>query len=198
MLKTKLHDAVFRVKLRYYFYKYNKIKLVVGGAGTKFNGWITTDIDILDITSSNNWNKFFKINTVSNILAEHVWEHLTKEESKKALANCFKFLKMGGRLRIAVPDGNFPDKHYIDYVKPGGYGAGSDDHKILYNYETLGDELERSGFIIQLVEWFDENGRFFKNQWSTEEGFIHRSFEFDERNKNELKYTSLIIDGVKK
>ena len=68
----------------------------------------------------------------------------------------------------------------------------------MYTYTTLRKQLEDAGFIVQLVEYFDENGRFLKNKWSAEEGFIHRSFDFDKRNKNELKYTSLIMDGIKK
>lgn len=198
MIKTKWRHLIFWFKLNYYRISNKNLRLVVGGAGTKFNGWIDSDIDILDIASLKNWQSLFKVGEISNIVAEHVWEHLTEEESKKALNNCFKFLKTGGRLRIAVPDGYFPDKNYIDYVKPGGYGAGSDDHKRLYTYITLSTELAEAGFKIQLVEYFDENGHFFKNKWSKEEGFIHRSFEFDKRNKTELKYTSLIIDGMKK
>lgn len=198
MIKTKWQYLKLLFKLHYYQYNNKKLKIIVGGAGTKFNGWINTDINILDITSSSNWQQLFKTNDLSNILAEHVWEHLTKDESKKALDNCFKFLKKGGRLRIAVPDGYFPDKDYINYVKPGGHGPGSDDHKILYTYVKLSNELEGAGFSIQLVEYFDESGRFWKNKWSVEEGFIHRSFDFDKRNKKEVKYTSLIIDGIKK
>lgn len=198
MIKTKWQSVTCFIKLHYYKYRHIRLKIIVGSAGTKFNGWINTDINILDITSFSDWQKFFKNSEISNILAEHVWEHLTKEESKIALDNCFKFLKKDGRLRIAVPDGNFPDKDYINHVKPGGHGAGSDDHKILYTHATLCKELENAGFMVQLVEYFDENGRFLKNKWSAEEGFIHRSFEFDKRNENELKYTSLIIDGIKK
>lgn len=198
MLKTKLQDAIFRVKLLYCFYKYKNTKFSGDCAGTKFNGWINTDIDILDITSLGNSNKLFKIDSISNILAEHVWEHLTKEESKKALDNCFRFLNKKGRLRIAVSDNHLSDKDYIDYVKPSGYGVGSDDHKVLYTYTTFSDELENSGFMVQLVEYFNESICFFKKKWFAEEGFVLRIFEFNERNKNELKYTSLILDGVKK
>ena len=68
------------------------------------------------------------------ILAEHVWEHLDCFAAIVAAQNCFKYLKPGGYIRVAVPDGWHPDKDYIDYVKPGGWGAGSDDHHVLYTY----------------------------------------------------------------
>lgn len=197
-LKHFARHAIFLVKLSYVKLKKNNIKLIVGGAGITFGGWINSDIDTLDITSFDDWFEYFELDEISNILAEHVWEHLTEDDSKRALNNSFLFLMKGGRLRIAVPDGNFPDEEYINYVKPGGSGIGSDDHKILYTYEVLRKKMEESGFEVELVEYFNENGHFSKSNWSVEDGFIHRSSEFDRRNKNELKYTSLILDGIKK
>lgn len=41
-------------------------------------------------------------------LAEHVWEHLSLEDAHRATRNCYRFLRPGGRLRLAVPD---PDWH---------------------------------------------------------------------------------------
>lgn len=197
-LKHIVRYVIFLVKLSYAKLKKDNIKLIVGGTGITFEGWMNTDIDILDITSVDDWLKYFELDGISNILAEHVWEHLTEDDSKKALNNCFLFLMKGGRLRIAVPDGNFPDEEYINYVKPGGSGIGSDDHKRLYTYEMLRKKMEESGFEVELVEYFNENGHFSKSNWSVGDGFIHRSSEFDRRNKNELKYTSLILDGIKK
>ena len=40
----------------------------------------------------------------------------------------------GGNFRIAVPDGFHTDPSYIENVKPGGTGEGSEDHKNLFNY----------------------------------------------------------------
>ena len=58
-------------------------------------------------------------------------------------ANCYEFLRPGGRLRIAVPDGFHPEPGYIEYVRPGGTGIGADDHKVLYNYQSLRKLLEK-------------------------------------------------------
>ena len=174
------------------------LRIIVGSGGINRDGWISTDIDILNLLEIRDWQKSFKIGSVDTVLAEHVWEHLTESEASIAVRNCFKFLKSGGHLRIAVPDGNHPDPDYIAYVRPGGTGFGSDDHKILYNYKTLAGVLEHEGFAVKLLEWFDENGDFHFEEWSPEDGMVRRSMRFDKRNKSTpLAYTSLIIDGYK-
>lgn len=175
------------------------MKLIIGAADTVQDGWISTDIRDLDVTKESNWINILGLELADNILSEHVWEHLTPEQSDIANKNVFKFLRPGGKYRIAVPDGFHRDPNYIEYVKPGGYGAGAFDHKVLYNYKTLSKSLENSGFVIDLLEYWDENGIFHHNDWDLLEGKIERSMNFDDRNKGgELKYTSLIIDAIKK
>jgi predicted SAM-dependent methyltransferase len=101
-------------------------------------------------------------------------------------------------LRIAVPDGFHPDPDYIEYVRPGGTGAGADDHKVLYNYKLLSEQLRRAGFEVTLLEYWDENGDFHFRPWSSRDGYISRSRDHDERNQNgTLAYTSLIVDAIK-
>lgn len=137
-------------------------------------------------------------NTVNAILAEHVWEHLDCKAAITAAQNCFKYLMPGGYIRVAVPDGMYPDQEYIDYVKPGGYGAGSDDHYVLYTYETLTAVFVSVGFEISLLEYFDEPGTFHFQEWSPADGMISRSSRFDSRNgTRELAYTSIILDAIK-
>ena len=174
-------------------------KLVVGGGSIIHEAdWISTDIEILDVTDADSWSRLLGKGKLSNVFAEHVWEHLTHEQSEAANKNVFNHLKPGGCFRIAVPDGYMPDPTYIDYVKPGGHGPGAEDHKILYNYITLRESLERVGFQVVMLEYWDENGKFHFNEWSTEQGKVLRSKRFDQRNvSGELKYTSLIIDAVK-
>jgi predicted SAM-dependent methyltransferase len=178
--------------------KKRPLKIVVGAGGIFEEGWVETDIHTLNLLEIKDWENLFKKKKIDIILAEHVWEHLTVSDGKLALSNCYKFLKNGGHIRIAVPDGFNPNPGYIDYVKPGGNGAGADDHKILYDYKLLKSCLEESGFRVNLLEYFDEEGKFHFNEWDTNEGMIRRSKRFDERNKNGfLNYTSLIMDGVK-
>lgn len=174
------------------------IKLVIGASYTYFPGWIHTDIQTLNILKIENWEKYFKRNMIDLMLAEHVWEHLSPKQGKQGFEHCFQFLKPGGFLRIAVPDGYHESKEYIEWVKPGGSGYGADDHKVLYNYESLSDALQQVGFQVRLLEYFDEDRKFHKNDWDPKDGMIRRSADFDSRNKEgKLVYTSLIVDAVK-
>jgi len=142
--------------------------------------------------------RYWKPNSIKAFVAEHVWEHLTESEAIQANANCYEFLRAGGRLRIAVPDGFHPEPGYIEYVRPGGTGLGSDDHKVLYNYQSLKKLLEQAGFIVQLLEYWDEHGHFYFKEWSSKDGHIRRSKRYDPRNQNRsLAYTSLIADAIK-
>lgn len=175
------------------------IRLVIGSGGLPAPaGWIATEVTSLDVTDDNNWRAALRGRKATNVFAEHVWEHLTPEQAAAGNKNIFKHLKPGGRFRVAVPDGFHPDQEYINYVKPGGHGPGADDHKILYTYTTMREALEKAGFRVELLEYWDENGKFHFNDWSLEHGKVLRSKRYDQRNiSGELKYTSLIIDAVK-
>lgn len=175
-----------------------KIKVVLGAGDIPSDGWIVTDIHTLNVTREEDFSRICRSHIITNLFAEHVWEHLSDSDTEIANRNCYKFLEKGGILRIAVPDGYFPDPHYIDYVKPGGHGAGADDHKILYNYKTLTKSLEKAGFKVKLLEYWDENGIFHFHEWTDEGGHVLRSKRYDKRNLNgQLGYTSLIVDAIK-
>ena len=173
-------------------------RVAIGSASVTQKGWISTNIEDLDLTSKDDFYKYWEPNTLEGFFAEHVWEHLTLEEGIKASKNCYEFLKKGGSLRIAVPDGLHPDRKYIDYVKPGGTGNGSEDHKILYTYKTLGSSLREVGFRIELLEYWDENKDFHYQPWDADQGLVRRSMSYDWRNvRGKLNYTSIIVDAIK-
>lgn len=173
-------------------------KIIIGSGETSYRGWLPTNKEILDLLVESEWLACLKPDSLDAILAEHVWEHLTLEQAAAASARCFRYLKPGGHMRIAVPDGFHPDPDYIAQVKPGGCGAGADDHKVLYDYRTLSSLLEQAGYKVRLLEWFDEQGIFHHEDWNGADGFIMRSTRFDQRNRqNPTTYTSLIIDAVK-
>lgn len=174
------------------------VKMVVGSMFSVYKGWIHSDIETLNLLKKSDWEKYFEENSIDRILAEHVWEHLTEDEGKLAFQNCYTYLKPGGFLRVAVPDGLQASKEYIDMVKPGGTGNGAWDHKILYTYKLMSGFLEEIGFKVKVLEYFDENGKFHKSPWNTEDGMVRRSADHDDRNKHgKLGYTSLIIDAYK-
>ena len=175
--------------------KVHPLRLVVGASGVCDVDWIDTDIECLNILKPEHWDIYFNKNSIDAILSEHVWEHLSVDEGLIAACLCFKYLKPGGYLRIAVPDGFHPNESYIDHVKPGGTGDGSDDHKVLYDYVTFTALFQKAGFRVELLEYFDKNEMFHSIDWNVKEGKIHRSKRFDERNVDgQLNYTSLILD----
>lgn len=174
-------------------------RVVLGAASTSYPGWASTDRDTLDVTSRRSFRALWRPGTRAAFLAEHVWEHLSPEDALLAARNCREFLAVGGRLRIAVPDGFHPDPGYIEQVRPGGSGAGADDHKALYTHETLSALLERAGFEVALLEYWDRDGRFHSCEWSPGDGPVHRSSRNDPRNREGgLAYTSIIADGYRR
>jgi predicted SAM-dependent methyltransferase len=173
-------------------------RIVVGAARTAYPGWISTNRATLDLLKREDFARHWVPGSREIFLAEHVWEHLTEEQGRAAAAHCFEFLRPGGRLRIAVPDGLNPDPEYREYVRPGGSGPGADDHKILYTAATLKALLEGAGFTCTLLEYWDEAGLFQAIEWDAKQGHIMRSRRFDPRNQGgSLRYTSLIIDAIK-
>jgi len=173
-------------------------RIVLGSGGVRVPGWIMTDIEQLDILRGEDWAVYFRPASLDAILAEHVWEHLSEEDGVAAARHCFRHLRPGGRLRIAVPDGLHPDPQYIDAVRPGGTGPGAGDHKVLYTCRSLQEALERAGFHARPLEYFDEGGFFHATVWDPQDGMIRRSARFDDRNRNgELRYTSIVMDAMK-
>jgi predicted SAM-dependent methyltransferase len=202
MIKKRCKSTLHGIKLKTLIAKAKVFKLplkvVIGASGIYDSGWIPTDIDQLNILKDSDWDYFFHENTIDAMLAEHVWEHLTSEQAVIAAENCYRYLKEGGALRVAVPDGNHPSPEYRAAVKPGGIGAGAKDHKILYNFRSLERVFGHAGFKIDLLEYFDEKREFHYKEWSPQDGMIYRSKRFDERNQNDLlNYTSLILDAKK-
>ncbi|MBB6461363.1 class I SAM-dependent methyltransferase [Flammeovirga kamogawensis] len=198
-LYSKAISIYEKFKLRYRLLNQSNPKLVVGSSYIFQEGWVPSDIHALNILNEKDWNSYFRKGSINNILGEHVWEHLHPKDGLIAASNCFSYLKKGGILRIAVPDGFHQNTEYIKKVEPGGTGAGADDHKVLYNYQSLETMLQEAGFTTRKLEYFDESHQFHQNPWKEENGFIQRSFKNDKRNLDgKPNYTSLIIDGIKK
>jgi predicted SAM-dependent methyltransferase len=194
-------------------------KRIVIGAGSRYDpGWIPTQRDFLELTEPRDWEHYFEANSVEAFLAEHVWEHITPEEGLAAASRCFRCLKPGGYLRVAVPDGLHPDPAYVELVKAdagaaspaSGPDGNSANHKALYTYRTLKQLFERAGFRVALYEYFDEGGTFHCQDWDQTAGTIWRSKRFDPRNRggnlasvypgsleDYLAYSSIILDAVK-
>ena len=171
------------------------VKIIIGAGQTQLEEWIATDLPAFDIRKRDHWRALFPPAAIDRMLAEHVFEHLTREETAIFLEIAREFLAPGGRVRIAVPDGCHPDADYIRRVEPGGTGVGASDHKALYTFELIGDLMQEQGWRFELLEYFDAAGQFHQRAWSIDDGFVSRSADHDKRNvEGRLNYTSLIVD----
>jgi len=173
-------------------------RIIVGAEGTSAAGWISTEAKLLNLLAPSDWASLYEPESLDAILAEHVWEHLSFKEGLIAAKTCMKFLKSGGCVRVAVPDGLHPNPDYIQWVKVDGKGPGAADHRVLYTYKTLRKVFEDAGFRVVLLEYYDEEGYFHFKNWDPKDGMIRRSRRFDDRNQNgSLNYTSIIMDAFK-
>jgi len=168
-------------------------KVVIGSSGVFDPGWIPTDAQQLNLLRPEDWARYFRVESIDALLAEHVWEHLSLEEGRGAAAICYRYLKPGGYIRVAVPDGLHPDREYRDYIKPGGVGGGAvGGHRVAYTYRQLQDTFESAGFETELLEYHDEGGAPHTKAWERSAGMIHRSVRFDPRG-----LVSIILDARK-
>jgi predicted SAM-dependent methyltransferase len=181
----------------------NNIRVVIGAGEYNNNpGWILTQEDELNLLDPQTWKKQFGEGTISAILAEHVWEHLTYEEGVEAAKNCYTFLEPSGYIRCAVPDAFFQNEEYQNTVQVGGPGPKDHpaaSHKIVYNYKLFKQMFNEAGFEVKLLEYCDEGGEFHHHPWDPADGLIYRSLKYDHRNKDgEINCVSLIVDAYKK
>ncbi len=173
-----------------------KIKIILGSGTTEYDGWIATDLPHFNILKKKDWACFFRPNTIDNILAEHVLEHLTEQQVDEVLLLAYIFLKPNGVFRIAVPDKNHPNPEYIEYVRPGGSGLGAEDHKSFWDYKTFKKLAENHGFKVDLLEYADENKQIITSNYTDENGIISRSLS--KTFKSDIKdFSSLIVDLIK-
>lgn len=178
--RTKLWRKILRKKLAKRVQEKNEPLRVILGGGAHFaqSGWCLTEQDILDVLNEGDWQKVFHDRQIDNLLAEHVWEHLSWEDGLKAARYAHKWLCPGGTFRVAVPDGLHPHPDYIADVRPGGCGAYAWDHKVLFTYQSIMEMFESAGFVVRPLEYWNEKGDFDHAPWSFEGGYIIRRPEF--------------------
>lgn len=191
----RLHRARRVRQLRAQMQSAHPLNVVLGAGTTNYAGWFGTHLETLDITSPRDWRNLFAPESVDRLLTEHVLEHLSESECRVALEECFRYLKKGGLLRIAVPDGYRRDAAYVAEASPP-----KDGHQVLFTVDTLVPLLESVGFRATPLEYFDAGENFHAEPWDEADGFIKRSVRFDTQEdfkRGELFYTSLIVDARK-
>lgn len=198
LISTHMRRREIKRRARLLALQHQPIKLEIGAVGhpVHSDGWIVTNLPELDGLDERQWRSLFRPRSVDRVLAEHVVEHWTAAQLSTFLGILGIYLAPRGFLRLAVPDGYHPDPAYIEWVRPGGSGAGAEDHEVLYTHETIAAELAAAGFSARPLEFFDGEGRFHQLPWNIADGYVDRSAEHDLRNANgELAYTSLIVDA---
>ena len=124
-----------------------------------------------------------KDETVDYLYASHVLEHLPFREFRKALKESYRILKKGGVFRVVVPNFDFFIQQYkdstsktksIDFCLNSSLGSeyfvnifsrmrGSDKHNIMFDYETLENELKNFKFsVIRIAKYNDSSFEIFK------------------------------------
>jgi predicted SAM-dependent methyltransferase len=168
-------------------------RIVIGSSGVFDHGWVATDAHELNLLDGNTWSRYLEPASVDALLAEHVWEHLTLEQGGIGARICYSYLRPGGYIRVAVPDGLHPDREYREYIGVDGAGGGGvGGHKVVYTYKLLQGLFEEAGFVIRLLEYHDEAGELHVRDWSPADGRIHRSSKYDPTGA-----PSIILDAVK-
>lgn len=178
------------------------LQLMIGAGEQHWDGWLPTQQAQLDLTDPASFAAYFGHQKADAFLCEHVWEHLYPQQAQAAARLVFEYLKPGGFLRVAVPDGHHPSAEYLALVAVHGPGPAA-DHQVLYTLETFVPIFEQAGFSVTPLEWWDAAHHFHRADWDAGAAPIYRSSLLDHRNADwragvgDLGFTSLILDAVK-
>ena len=142
----------------------------------RYSGIADLKVDITDLSVINN-------NKVSEIYMSHVLEHFKRSEVLNFLSECNRVLKIGGILRVSVPDFDQVVKVYnknkniaeVVGLLNGGQKNDYDIHFLNYNFEILKETLEFIGF--HEIQRYDSL-EFLKEKDDYSKAFIpHMDFE---------------------
>ena len=136
------------------------MKLHIGGKQIK-DGWKILNIqklDGVDFVGSISDLSQFDNDSIEEIYASHVVEHVDQKNIKKTLNGIYRILKEGGKFYISVPDLDVLCKIFINDKAPpkvkfhvmrmmfGGQTDEFDYHYFGWNYEFLNSYLIEAGF----------------------------------------------------
>jgi radical SAM superfamily enzyme YgiQ (UPF0313 family)/predicted SAM-dependent methyltransferase len=170
-VNRRRNTALMRVLLKFfnyfpYLFKKQRLRVEVGPGDLPRKGYIHCDVFAgknVDYIC-NAWAIPFKANTVREIYARHVLEHLTLHEAKRTVKHWYAVLVPGGLLDINVPDiakhiwqftqdglSEFSDFSVtnFEHALAGFYGWQKnryDIHKWGYTSDSLSDLLKEAGF----------------------------------------------------
>jgi SAM-dependent methyltransferase len=143
------------------------MKLNLGAGTHRPPGFFTVDLHHADLVRSVTeipWP--FESDSVSEILASHLLEHLDRHTALAFLVECWRVLRPGGVLRLAVPDYDifadclvsgdwapiqgyrWRDANYFFGGDPAIELLPAQMHKYAYTFENLAWKLRDVGFFM--------------------------------------------------
>ena len=145
------------------------MKLHIGGKEKK-DGWHILNIqknDSVDFVGDISDLSQFKDDSIEEIYASHVFEHIKYADAKKTLLDIHRILVEGGKFYISVPDMDILFKQFLDKKSDakmkihiirmifGGQTDEYDFHYFGWNFELLRGILKNTGFkSVEKVEKF--------------------------------------------
>jgi predicted SAM-dependent methyltransferase len=158
------------------------IRVALGEVHTQTRkGWVCTTQSMLDATSPAHFQRLLGSLQADAFVAEHVWEHMTVAEGLAAASLCFKHLRPGGRLRLAVPDG-LRQMQCARASKDDGHGVSTlacnsstkalfkeieDGHLVQYTPQLLHALLLSAGFeVVVPLEYHDAQSAWQSVPWA--------------------------------
>jgi predicted SAM-dependent methyltransferase len=163
-------------------------KINIGGYGDThpnrhYEDWISVDIDVPSPWGiAHDLTKTFPIEdcTVSAILSEHFFEHITYEQSRNLLNECFRILRPDGTMRIAVPDYGAPrNKKFARQERDPNHT----DHLQFPTFLWAKKLCEDSPFESYTISNYWENDSFHYSEIDYSLGWIKRTADNDKRNR---------------
>ncbi len=136
------------------------MKLHIGGKEKK-EGWSILNIqknDDVDYVGDISDLSQFEDNSIEEIYASHVVEHVSQKDISKTLKGIHRVLKNDGKFYVSVPDLDILCRIFIDPKAPqkakfhamrmmfGGQIDEYDFHYFGWNYEFMKDYLTTAGF----------------------------------------------------
>lgn len=134
------------------------MKLNLGSGNCPIDGYINLD----GFKKDSIFPLLYDIGTISEIRASHILEHFGHTESIEVLADWIGRLKLGGVLKIAVPDFddlirryNLGEKLNFEGIIMGGQTDELDYHKSIWTTSKLRMIMERFG-LKNIQTWQSE------------------------------------------
>jgi predicted SAM-dependent methyltransferase len=182
-MKVNLNNRInpFAISKIRQFKNKTDLSVNIGAGPFGKSGWVNIDMfryDNISLIYDGRKKLPFSNDSVVRIRAEHVFEHLDREdEAPKFLEECVRCLKPGGTLRIIVPDLQlFVNAYYLNTPeawKAIGFEVGTPsagfetameilnhtfrqngEHKYGYDFETLHLTAKKAGFSsVTKMQW---------------------------------------------